>query len=91
MSSLGLPPGALFLDGYARGEGELLVSSWVTGQVYRIGRAGTDLRTAAEFVGALDSPALPDGPADIAVDRRRARLLIPLFNAHQLVIVPLKR
>jgi hypothetical protein len=90
VSALGLPPGALFLDGYARDEGDLLVSSWVTGKVYRIGRSGTELTTAAEFVGALDNPALPDGPADLAVDRRRHRLLIPLFNAHQLVIVPLR-
>jgi streptogramin lyase len=86
----GLPPGALFLDGYARDEGDLLVSSWVTGKVYRIGRSGSELTIAAEFVGALDNPALPDGPADMAVDKRRNRLLIPLFNAHQLVILPLR-
>jgi hypothetical protein len=90
VSTPGLPPGALFLDGYARDEGDLLVSSWITGKVYRIGRSGTAVTTVAQFVGALDNPALPDGPADIAVDKRRHRLLIPLFNAHQLVIVPLR-
>ena len=90
VSAPGLPPGALFLDGYARDEGDLLVSSWVTGKVYRVGRSGTELTTAAEFVGALDNPALPDGPADMGVDKRRNRLLVPLFNAHQLIIVPLR-
>jgi hypothetical protein len=87
----GLPPGALFLDGYARDEGDLLVSSWVTGKIYRVGRSGTELVTVAEFVGALDNPARPDGPADMAIDRARNRLLIPLFNAHQLVILQLER
>src|SRR3954451_25168088 len=32
VSLLGLPPGALFLDGYARDEGDLIVSSWVSGK-----------------------------------------------------------
>jgi hypothetical protein len=90
-SGLGLPPGALFLDGYARDEGDLLVSSWVSGKVYRIGRSGTELVTVAEFVSALDNPAAPDGPADMAVDRRRNRLLIPLFNKNELVIVALRQ
>ena len=90
VSSLGLPPGALLLDGYARDEGDLLVSSWVSGKVFRIGRSGTDLATIAEFVSALDNPAHPDGPADLAVDRQRHRLLIPLFNQNQLVILSLR-
>lgn len=68
-----------------------LVSSWVSGKVYRLGRSGTELATVAEFVSALDSPAHPDGPADMAVDTRRNRLLIPLFNTNQLVSVPLRR
>jgi hypothetical protein len=90
VSALNLPPGALFLDGYARDEGDLLVSSWVSGKVWRIGRSGTELVIAAEFVSALDNPAQPDGPADMAVDRRRGRLLIPLFNQHQLIIMPMR-
>ncbi len=90
VSSLPLPPGALFLDGYARYEGDLLVSSWVSGKVYRIPRSGSELATVAEFVAAVDNPARPDGPADMSVDRKRNRLLIPLFNANQLVIVSLK-
>jgi sugar lactone lactonase YvrE len=90
VSKLGLPPGALFLDGYCRFNGSLLVTSWVTGKVYRIGRSGMELETIAQFVSMLDNPASPDGPADISVDASRSRLLVPLFNASQLVIVQLE-
>jgi hypothetical protein len=90
VSGIGLPPGALFLDGYCRFNGSLLVTSWVTGRVYRIRRSGTDVEIVAQFVSALDNPAGPDGPADISVDEFRNRLLVPLFNAHQLVIIPLE-
>jgi hypothetical protein len=90
VSPIGLPPGAMFLDGYARYEGDLLVSSWVSGNVYRIGRSGTDLVAVANFVSMLDNPALPDGPADIGLDRRRNRLLIPLFNRGEVVITTLQ-
>src|SRR5205085_7543185 len=40
-----LPAGALMLDGYVRWHDSLLVSSWVTGKIYRIGRSGTDVQT----------------------------------------------
>jgi hypothetical protein len=90
VSKIGLPPGALFLDGYCRFDGSLLVTSWVTGKVYRIGRSGRDLETVAQFVSTFDNPASPDGPADINVDESRDRLLIPLFGANQLVIMPLE-
>jgi hypothetical protein len=90
VSKLSLPPGALFLDGYCRYDDFLLVSSWITGKVYRIGRSGTELETAAQFVSALDNPANPDGPADINVDHSRNRLLVPLFNANQLVIIQME-
>lgn len=90
VSGIGLPPGALFLDGYCRYNGSLLVTSWVTGKVYRIGRAGMELETVAQFVSALENPSRPDGPADISVDEERNRLLVPLFNAGQLVIIPLE-
>ena len=90
VSAIGLPPGAMFLDGYARYEGDLLVSSWVSGQVYRIGRSGTDPVVVANFVSMLDNPALPDGPADIGLDRRRNRLLVPLFNRGEVVITTLQ-
>lgn len=90
-SRVGLPPGALFLDGYCRFNGSLLVSSWVTGGVYRVRRSGTELETLAQFVSALDNPGAPDGPADMQVDESRSRLLIPLFNANQLVILSLEQ
>jgi hypothetical protein len=90
VSALGLPPGAMFLDGYARDEGDLFVTSWVSGKVYRVGRSGTDLVIVASLVSMLDNPAHPDGPADIGIDRRRRRLLIPLFNQGQVVIMPLQ-
>jgi hypothetical protein len=90
VSAFGLPPGAMFLDGYVRDEGDLLVTSWVSGKVYRIGRSGTDLVIAARFVSMSDNPAHPDGPADIGIDRSRGRLLIPLFNQGQVVIMPLQ-
>jgi len=49
-----------------------------------------EIETIAQFVSALDNPASPDGPADISVDASRNRLLVPLFNANQLVIVQLE-
>jgi len=84
-----LPPGALLLDGYARWHDSLLVSSWVTGQIYRIGRSGTNIQTVFQVVGAQDNPSSPDGPAKINIDYSRSRLLIPLFNKGQLVILRL--
>ena len=84
-----LPPGALLMDGYARWHGSLLVTSWVTGKIYRIGRSGTEIETVAQVVSARDNPNNPDGPAKINIDHSRGRLLIPLFNAGQLVILPL--
>jgi hypothetical protein len=90
VSRNGLPPGALFLDGYCRFNGSLLATSWVTGRVYRIRRSGMELETVAQFVSALENPTRPDGPADINIDGSRNRLLIPLFNAGQLVVVQLE-
>jgi hypothetical protein len=84
-----LPPGALLLDGYGRFEGSLLVSSWVTGKIYRIGRSGKEIETIVEVRGAVNSPP-PDGPADLNIDQRRNRLLVPLFNANQLLVVSLE-
>jgi hypothetical protein len=84
-----LPAGALMLDGYARWHDSLLVSSWVTGKIYRIGRSGTDIQTVFQVVGAQDNPSSPDGPAKINIDYSRSRLLIPLFSKGQLVILQL--
>jgi hypothetical protein len=85
----GIAAGRAVMDGYTRFDGSLFVTSWVTGTVSRLRYAGTEPETLATFVCALDNPAAPDGPADIGVDRRRNRLLIPLFNANELMIVPL--
>ena len=90
VARIDLPPGALFLDGHYHFEGKLLVSSWVTGRVYRIGRSGTDIETVAQFVSALDNPTPPEGPTDISVAESPNRLLVPLFNAHKLVIISLE-
>jgi hypothetical protein len=84
-----LPPGALLLDGYGRFDGSLLVSSWLTGKVYLVGRSGKDIDTVVEVKDAVNSPPT-DGPADLNVDQRRNRLLLPLFNANQLLIIPFK-
>jgi hypothetical protein len=84
-----LPPGALLLDGYGRFEGSLLVSSWVTGKIYLVGRSGKDIETVVEVKGAVNSPP-PDGPADLNTDHVRNRLLLPLFNSNQLLIIRFK-
>ena len=84
-----LPAGALVLDGYARWHGSLLVTSWVTGKIYRIGRSGTEIETVTQVVSSRDNPGNPDGPAKINIDQSRGRLLIPLFNAGQLLILRL--
>jgi len=84
-----LPTGALLLDGYGRFDGSLLVSSWVTGKIYLVGRSGKDIETVAEVKGAVNSPP-PDGPADLNIDQGRNRLLLPLFNSNQLLIIPFK-
>src|SRR5713101_6943518 len=52
-----LPPGALLMDGYARWRGSLLVTSWVTGKIYRIGRSGTEIETLTQVVSIRDNPA----------------------------------
>jgi hypothetical protein len=46
---------------------------------------------ACDLCLRINNQAAPDGPADIGVDRRRKRLLIPLFNANELVIVQLEQ
>jgi hypothetical protein len=90
VSQLGLPPGTLLMDGYVRlPDDSLLVSSWVTGKVYRISPSRKDVTTVAQFVSLFDNPNNPDGPADINVDLLRGRLLVPLFDANELVILPL--
>jgi hypothetical protein len=90
VSAFGLPPGTLLMDGYVRlPDDSLLVSSWVTGAVYRISPSRKAVSVVAQFVSLFDDPSNPDGPADINVDLTRNRLLVPLFDANELVVVPL--
>jgi sugar lactone lactonase YvrE len=91
VSQLGLVPGTLRLDGYVRMlDGSLLVTSWLTGKVVRISPSSKEVETVAQFVSVLANPASPHGPADINVDQQRNRLLVPLFGANQLVIMPIQ-
>lgn len=70
------------LDGIAETtDGTLLVSSWEAGSVFAV--------TPDDQISvvARDLPS----PADIGYDAKRNRLLVPLFNADAVVIVPLPR
>lgn len=69
------------LDGVVRAsDGSYLMSSWEGQAVYRMLGTG-------QYEVAVDSvPA----PADIGYDQLRRRLLIPLFNANEVKIVPMK-
>jgi hypothetical protein len=90
VSSLGLPPNTLLMDGFViLPDGSFLVSSWVTGDVYQVSASGKTITVIASFVSFFDNPNNPDGPADINVDLGRHRLLVPLFDANELVIQPL--
>jgi TPR repeat protein len=68
------------LDGLVRADdGRLLISSWRAGAVYAMDPDGT----YHVLADALDAPA------DLGLDTRRNRLLIPLFRQNQVVILPL--
>jgi len=68
------------LDGVVRAaDGTLLVSSWDGQAIYRL--AGGSWTVAADSLEA---------PADIGYDRKRARLLVPLFTANRVVIQPVR-
>jgi sugar lactone lactonase YvrE len=91
VAGLGLPPNTLRLDGYLRlPDGWRIVTSWVTGAVYRISPSGHSIETVVSFTGLLQNPAAPSGPADVGFDDTRQRLLIPLFVENKLVIQPLE-
>lgn len=60
-------------------DGSLLVSSWEGQAVYRVA-PGAQYTTVVEGVEA---------PADIGYDRKRRRLLIPLFTTDRVQIIPL--
>jgi hypothetical protein len=77
----GLPaPQAGQLDGVVKTPGgTFLMSSWEGGAVYRLGPGGL---YAAQVTDV-------DAPADIGLDAVRNRLLIPLFRANEVLIIPL--
>lgn len=68
------------LDGVVRlADGRLLISSWKGSAVYALGPR----RTVSVLADGLDAPA------DLGLDTRRNRLLIPLFRDNRVVILPL--
>ena len=77
----GLPaPQTGQLDGLVKTPaGAFLLSSWEGGTVYRLGPGGLYTAEIAEL----------EAPADIGLDAARNRLLIPLFMASEVLIVPL--
>jgi hypothetical protein len=77
----GLPaPQAGQLDGVVRTPaGAFLMSSWEGGTVYRLGPGGLYTAEITDL----------EAPADIGFDAARNRLLIPLFMANEVLIVPL--
>ncbi len=78
----GLPaPPAGRLDGVVKvAEGEFLISSWEGQAVYRLRRGGL-------YTTEVDSV---EAPADIGLDARRGRVLIPLFMADAVLIHPVE-
>ena len=78
----GLPsPPAGQLDGVVKvTEGQFLISSWEGQAVYRLGGGGL-------YTTEVDSV---EAPADIGLDARRGRVLIPLFMADEVLIHPVK-
>jgi sugar lactone lactonase YvrE len=73
-----LPKGQL--DGIVAFGDEVLVSSWDAKAVYR-GKPGGDFKVAVEEVAA---------PADIEIDAKRSRLLVPLFKDNEIRAYDLK-
>ncbi len=73
-------PPAGQLDGVVRlADGSLLISSWESQAIYRVGEAGV-FSVVVEGV---------ESPADIGYDAVRNRVLIPLFSRDEVRIVPL--
>jgi sugar lactone lactonase YvrE len=79
-TALPTPPGGGF-DGLVRtADGALFVSSWADSSVSRL--APGDTAWARVFTGIVS-------PADLGLDTRRGRLLIPVFQADRIEIRPL--
>lgn len=75
-----IPPSESQYDGIeAMPDGGFLVSSWGDQAVYRVGGDGSISRVVEGV----------EAPADIGVDQGRNRVLVPLFNANAVWIVPL--
>jgi sugar lactone lactonase YvrE len=77
VSTTAMPAGNL--DGVVRTDGKLIVSSWATSSLYTVSRSGSI------SVLATNLPS----PADIGLDTRRDRVLVPLFDDNKVVILPL--
>jgi hypothetical protein len=60
-------------------DGGFMMSSWGDSAVYRVGRDG---KVTKAVTGV-------EAPADIGYDARRNRVLVPLFNANEVLIHPL--
>lgn len=60
-------------------DGGFLMSSWGDQAVYRVGGDGSVSQVLSDV----------DAPADIGYDRERNRVLVPLFNANEVRVVPL--
>jgi hypothetical protein len=80
-TALPKPPGG-GLDGLMRtADGAWLVSSWGDSTVRRLEPGDSTWTVVARY----------ESPADIGVDTRRGRLLIPVFNGNRVEIQPLRR
>jgi hypothetical protein len=60
-------------------DGGFLMSSWGDQAVYQVDGAGSVTQVVSDV----------DAPADIGYDRERNRVLVPLFNANEVRVVPL--
>lgn len=75
-----MPPSQRQLDGIEMvPDGGFLMSSWGDGAVYRVGPDGSVTRVLEGV----------EAPADIGYDAQRNRVLVPLFNANEVRILPL--
>jgi hypothetical protein len=75
-----MPASERQLDGVEMlADGGFLMSSWGDQCVYRVGGDGRVTRVLENV----------EAPADLGVDAGRNRVLVPLFNANQVVIQPL--
>ncbi|CAK8718216.1 SMP-30/Gluconolaconase/LRE-like region-containing protein [Candidatus Electrothrix aarhusensis] len=77
-TALPTPP-AGGLDGLVKlKDGRLIVSSWAGSAIYALGKNGKFTVLANKLVS----------PADLGVDTKRHRLLVPLFKENKVVILP---